>query len=100
MDKKPFKKTDKSGKSTDSKRGMKNAAFIALLVLFGLIIYSTTADKSSSLTDASFSDVVKRANNGEIKKIEISGSELKITKQNEDKPSEKSRKEDGSSIYG
>jgi cell division protease FtsH len=34
-----------------------------------------------------------------LKKIEIAGSDLTITKKDEDKASEKSRKEDGSSIY-
>lgn len=98
MDKKSFKKINKGGAGGSPKRNMKNAGFIALLVLFGLIIFSTT-NKPDTLKDVPFSDVIKRANNGEIKKIEISGTELKVTKQNEDKPSEKSRKEANASIY-
>lgn len=98
MDKKSFKKINPGGNKNGPKRNMKNAGFIALLVLFGLILFSAT-NKPTTLKDVPFSEVVKRANNGEIKKIEIAGAELKVTKQNEDKPSEKSRKEAGSSIY-
>lgn len=96
MDKKPFKLGKKGPKRP--KQHFKNAGFIALVVLFGLIIYAT-ANQPSTLKDAAFSDVIRRANNGEIKKIEISGNELKITKQDEEQPSEKSRKEAGASIY-
>lgn len=98
MDKKPFKKMTPSGNKNGPKRSMKNAGFIALMVLFGLIIFSAT-NKPETLKDAAFSDVIRRANSGEIKKIEISGAEIKVTKQGEEKPSEKSRKETGSSIY-
>lgn len=99
MDKKSFK-LNKKGKSQQggNKQNFKNAAFIALLILFGLVVFGATGQQEK-LESVAFSDVVKRANNGEIKQIEISGSELKITKDNEDKATQKSRKEDGSSIY-
>jgi cell division protease FtsH len=97
MDKKPFKLNQKSGGS-NKKRSFKNAGFVAILILMGLIIFSSM-NQPQNLKEVAFSDVIRRANNGEVKKIEVSGTELKITKQNEDKPSEKSRKEEGSSIY-
>lgn len=96
MDKKPFKVGKPRGKKP--RQGYKNAGFIALLILFGLIIFSSI-NRPSTLQDVPFSDVVARANKGEIKKIEISGTELQITKQGEDKASQKSRKEEGTSIY-
>lgn len=96
MDKKPFK-LNQPGGSNNKKKGLKNAGFIALVVLFGLIIYSAT-NQPSSLKNVPLSDVVNRANNGEIKKLEINGDDIKITKKDEDKPSEQSRKEAGSSI--
>src|SRR3990167_5516572 len=100
MDKKSFKINKKSGNNPAGgrKQSFKNAAFIALIILFGLAIFSST-NQPEKLEDAAFSDVVRRANNGELKKIEIAGSELKITKDNEEKPSQKSRKESGASIY-
>lgn len=96
MSKKPFK-INKPGGGDKQKKTFKNAGFIALMVLFGLIIYSAT-NQPSKLNEVAFSDVINRANNGEIKKIEITGDELAITKKDEDKPSESSRKETGSSI--
>jgi cell division protease FtsH len=95
MDRKSFKMKQPSG---GKKRGFKGAGFVALLILFGLIIFSAT-NQPSELKSVAFSDVVKQANSGEIKKIEVTGEELKITKQNEDQPTEQSRKEAGSSIY-
>src|SRR5689334_6021958 len=97
MDKKPFK-INQSGGGNKRKRNFKNAGFVALLMLFGLIIFTATS-KPNTLTDASYSDVIKRANNGEIAKIEIAGEQLSITKKGDTKPTEKSRKEAGSSIY-
>ncbi len=89
----------KSGKNDDSrKKNIKNIGFVVILLIVGLIIFAST-NRSDNLKDVALSDVVTRANNGEVKKIEISGNDLKITKQEEDKPSEKSRKEAGSSIY-
>ena len=78
--------------------GLKNAGFIALLLLFGLIIFSAVS-KPADLKSVAFSDVINRANKGEIKEISIKGNALQITKKDEDKASEKSNKEAGSSIY-
>ena len=78
--------------------GLKNAGFIALLLLFGLIIFSAVS-KPTDLKSVAFSDVINRANKGEIKEINIKGNALQITKKDEDKASEKSNKEAGSSIY-
>lgn len=98
MDKKSFKMTQGKGGKNAKQKGFKNAGFIALLVLFGLIIFSSL-NQPDSLKTVPLSDVVRRANSGEVKKLEISGSEIKVTKQNEDKPSEQTRKEDNVSIY-
>jgi cell division protease FtsH len=98
MDRKSFKPKRPKNNKNDRKQGMKNVGFLALLILFGLIIFSAM-NQPSTLKDVAFSDVVNRANSGEIKKIEITGEELSVTKQGEDKPSEKSRKEAGASIY-
>lgn len=96
MNNKPFRIKGRGPKKPS--RNFKNAGFIMLLLIFGLVIYASTS-QPSTLKEVAFSDVIKRANSGEIKRIEISGSDLKITKKGEDKASEKSRKEDGASIY-
>ncbi|HEX5797872.1 MAG TPA: ATP-dependent zinc metalloprotease FtsH [Candidatus Saccharimonadales bacterium] len=96
MSKNPFKPGKKG--PNKQKQHMKNAGFVALLVLFGLLIFSSF-NQPSSLEEVAFSDVINRANSGEIKKIEVSGAELNITKKGEEEASQKSRKETGSSIY-
>jgi cell division protease FtsH len=97
MDNKPFKINQSNG-GNNKKRRFKNAGFIALLVLIALVIFGY-GHQSSSLEPKAFSDVIKRANSGQIKEIAIAGSELQITPNGQDKATEKSRKEAGSSIY-
>jgi cell division protease FtsH len=97
MDNKPFKINQSNG-GNNKKRRFKNAGFIALLVLIALVIFGY-GHQSSGLEPKAFSDVIKRANSGQIKEIAISGSELEITPNGQDKATEKSRKEAGSSIY-
>ena len=77
---------------------MKNAGFVALLILFGLVIYASL-NQPSTLKQVAFSDVIARANDGKVSKITIKGEKLEITKKGEDKPTESSYKEAGSSIY-
>ena len=82
----------------NNRRHIRTALFVLLFgafVYFGFIGY----DNEPKLEPVAFSDVIKRANSGEIKKIEVVGDDLKITKQGEDKPSQTSRKDSGSSIY-
>ncbi len=96
MDKKPFKMG--SGKGGSNRRGIKNFGFIALIILFGLIIFAALG-QPNELKEVPFSDVVRRANEGEIASIEIVGNNLKVTPKGEERPTERSRKESGSSIY-
>ncbi len=72
--------------------------FWAIIVFGALIIYALTAPQAS-LKDVAFSDVIKRANAGEITKIDVQGSELTITPENSDKPTERSMKDPSSSLY-
>lgn len=80
------------------KRQMKNAGFFSLLILIGLIVYSSYA-KPNTMKDVALSDVVARANSGQIAKLEITGNTVEVTKKGESKASEKAYKETGSSIY-
>lgn len=99
MDKNSFKLKGGGSKGPkDKKQNYKNIAFIVLIAIFGLIIFSSFSQKDE-LEEIAFSDVINRANEGEIKKVEIAGNVLKITKNNQEEASQKSRKEAGSSIY-
>lgn len=91
MDKKSFK-FNKSGSQNNKRRGFKNAGFVAIIVLLLLIVIAAYA-KPNTLKEVAISDVVKRANSGEIAKLEISGNKVTVTKKGEDKPSETTYKE-------
>lgn len=100
MDKDSFKLKSggSKGPKNNKKQNYKNIAFILLVAVFAMIIFSSF-DQEKKLDEVAFSDVISRANKGEIKKIEIAGNLLEITKESEEEPSQKSRKEAGSSIY-
>lgn len=80
---------------------MRLSVFWAIIIVAGLVLWAVYA-QPQGLKDVAFSDVIRRANNGEIAKIEIQGNELKITPfvdRDKNKPTERSYKESGSSIY-
>ena len=96
MDKKPFSsKKPKGGKQGN--RGIKNAAFISLLVLTALIFIAAFG-QSSGLKSVSTSEALRQANNGEYSYIEKKGNELVITKKGDDKPTLKSYIDENSSL--
>jgi cell division protease FtsH len=72
--------------------------FWAIIVFGALLIYALTGVQEN-LKQSAFSDVINRANNGEISKIVIEGNKLSITPKGSDKPTETSTKEASSSIY-
>ncbi len=96
MDKKPFKRS--GSKDYNRNKGFKGVGFFALIVLVGLVVYAAY-NQPSQLKEVPVSEVLSQANAGEIKSITITGDKLEITKKGEDKPTEQSRKEPGSSIY-
>ena len=72
-----------------NQRSMKNAGFIAILIVFTLIIVALTQD-TTQLEDVSLSSVIDRANNGEIARIEQEGNNLKVTPVGEENPTQSS----------
>jgi len=101
MDNKPFRpKRPQGGKAPNApKKPLKNAGFIALLILFGLIVYAMQGHSAPELKQVPYSQVIQDANNGKIKKIEQKGTNLEITLKGEDKPTQESRKDTTSSIF-
>lgn len=95
MDNKSFRMNQTGGKN--NRRGFKNVGFIALLILFGLIIFAAYS-QPSQLKEVPLSQVVQDANSGQYQKIEVSGNTLTITKKGDNKPSLKSFKDTGSSL--
>jgi cell division protease FtsH len=72
--------------------------FWAIVVFGALAIYGMTSS-NDNLKEVALSDVTRRANDGEITKIEVQGSEIKVTPEGSDKPTERSTKDASSSIY-
>jgi cell division protease FtsH len=93
--KKPFR-NNKPG-NNQKNRGVKNVGFIALLVLFGMIIFASYGNQPK-LEEVPLSTVVQQANNGEYDKIVVKGSTLEITKKDEDAVSLKSYKDPQASL--
>lgn len=98
MDKKSFRSSPSGPKSPSKKRGAKNVGFIALLILFGLIIFASSL-QPDKLKKVALSDVVQQANSGEVSKLTIKDSTVEVTKKGETAPSEQAFKESGSTIY-
>lgn len=98
MDRKQFRLSG-GGSPSDGKRNrMKNIGFISLIILFGLIVFAAFS-QPTQLKEVPFSQVISDANNGKVKKITVNGNELTITPAGQSKPTQRSYKEEGSSIY-
>lgn len=93
--KKTFRPTN--GRANNGRRGMRNAGFVALLILFGLIIWAAYG-QGSSMNKVSLSTAVRDANSSQYSKIEVNGNELDITKRGEDHATLKSYKDTNSSL--
>lgn len=72
--------------------------FWAIMVL-GVLTLIAIFTPHNNLKEVPISEVIRRANSGEISKIEMQGNDVTVTLKGQDKPSQKSVKEEGSSIY-
>ncbi len=79
------------------KRVVRLGLFWAIIIFFGMVVYAVLSPHAN-LKNVPLTDVVRRANEGKIAKIEIQGNDLTITPQGEKRPTERSVKE-GGTIY-
>lgn len=89
------KKNDKNG---GGNKFVRFGLFWGILIFLGLVVYAALST-DTNLKEVSLSEVVQRANSGEIAKLEIQGNDIKVTPKGESEPTEKSVKEANSSIY-
>lgn len=89
-------KKPSNGKRTSNM--LRLGLFWAILVVSTLTVIALTTPQEK-LKEVAISSVIERANAGDIKKIEIEGNNVKVTPEGQDKATEKSVKEGGSSIY-
>lgn len=94
MDRKPRGNRKPNSKGS---RGAKNAGFIALIVLFGLIVIAAY-NQPSTLKEIDSTKAIAETNAGKYSKIVVSGNELDITKKGEDKASLKTHVDGNSSL--
>lgn len=87
----------KGNKKNVSKIAANTAFWVIIFAIFGAFLVSQGLI-SSGLKDVAISDVIARANKGEISKLEIQGNDVKVTKKGDKTASEKSVKENGT-IY-
>jgi cell division protease FtsH len=88
----------KAANSNKKPSNMIRLSIFWFIVGFGILLGITYLSPSDNLKVVPISEVIKRANNGEISKIEIQGNDVKVTPNNSDKPTEKSTKQSDSSI--
>lgn len=84
------------------KRKMGNAVRLSLfwaIVVFGGLLTWALLSPQANLKEVAISDVIRRANAGEVAKLEIQGNDVRITPKGEHEATEKSVKEDRVSIY-
>lgn len=91
------KKTFRSNNNKGSRRGFRNIGFVALLILFGLIIFAAYS-QPATLKTIPLSEAVSQANSGDYQKIEADGNQLTITKKGEDHATLKSYTDPNSSL--
>ncbi|NCU29682.1 ATP-dependent zinc metalloprotease FtsH [Candidatus Saccharibacteria bacterium] len=91
------KKPQDNGNKKKFQQMAKFGLFWAILIFIGIASFAIFLP-GANLNDVPLTDVVRRANAGEITKIEIQGNNLTITPKGQDKPTERSVK-DNSSIW-
>ena len=92
-------KNNNSDKNNTS-NNIRRAFFIIMLVL-ACIACAFALNPKPQMDEVALSDVIARANdeNGDISKITVSGSDLEITLKNQDRPTQKSRKDNSGTLY-
>jgi cell division protease FtsH len=91
-------KNDMMKKPSGGRKLFKNIIFgVIVLALIGIVYISYS--NPTTLTRVDFSDVISRANNGEIEKLTIQGDKVEVTKKGESSATEYTFKEPFASIY-
>jgi len=92
--KKSFRSPNRGG---SGRRNFKGAGFIALLVLFGLVVFAAYG-QSGTLKSIPLTEAISNANQNQYSKIEVNGNELDITKKGDDQATVKSFKDPNASL--
>ena len=83
------------GKKGGPKQLVKLGLFWAIIIFFGLALYAIL-NPAKNLEEVNISDVINRANKGEIARLEIQGNDITVTPKGKDTPTQRAVKEAGS----
>jgi cell division protease FtsH len=91
---KPSKPSNKPpGKKPENTTSwMKNLGFIIVLAAFGGVAYVSSKSNTPKLKDIALSEVVSRANKGELKDLVVTGDQIEVTENGQEKATLKSLK--------
>jgi cell division protease FtsH len=92
--KKPFRSGNRGG---NNKRSYKSIGFIAIIILFALIMAAAYNQNGGPKT-IPLTQAISEANDGKYKKVEVAGNQIEITKQGEDKPTLKTFKDPNTTL--
>lgn len=95
MDKSPLR--NNRPKPNGNRKGMKNAGFIALLVLVGLIVFAASG-QTNGLKEIPATEAISNANRGLYSKIVDNNGQLQITEQGKNQPTLKSNVDPNASL--
>jgi len=84
-------------KTPPARRGMKNAGFIAILILIGLVIFAAYA-QPSTLKEIPITQAAQDANAGKYSSISVNGNEVDITKKGDSQPTLKAYTEPNATL--
>lgn len=86
-----------SNRPGNGRRSYKSYGFIALIILFGLIIFAAYG-QSSNIKNVPLTQAISEANKGKYSKIEVGGNEVLITPKGEEKPTLKAFKDPNATL--
>ena len=84
--KKSFRSSNRGG---NGRRSFKGVGFVALLLLFGMVIFAAY-NQSGTLKNIPLTQAIADANKNQYSKIEVSGNEMSITKKGDSQATIKS----------
>src|SRR6185437_14467655 len=86
-----------NGPTSNRSRSMKNAIFVALLILVGLVVIAAN-NQTTTLKEVPLTQAVQQANSGDYSKIIVDGNELDITKKGDHAPTLKAYTESNATL--
>ena len=97
MDRKPLRPSSRKSLNNKNFRSVKNIAFVAIIILIGLIV-AAAANQSTQLKEVPLTQAVQDSNAGKYATITVNGNELDITKKGDKTPSLKTFTEPNSTL--